>query len=77
MAKTKCNYEDEETGKCSLQCALIIGDCKFCKRQFCGKHRLPESHVCPNIVTCQKEHFERNKKTLLSNYCGGKKLDKA
>jgi predicted nucleic acid binding AN1-type Zn finger protein len=56
---------------------MIIGDCKFCQRRFCGKHRLPESHVCPNICACQNEQFERNKKALLSNTCVGKKLDKA
>jgi predicted nucleic acid binding AN1-type Zn finger protein len=56
---------------------MIIGDCKFCQRRFCGKHRLPESHVCPNIGACQNEQFERNKKALLSNTCVGKKLDKA
>jgi predicted nucleic acid binding AN1-type Zn finger protein len=77
MAKTKCDYEDETTGKCTAQCAMIIGDCKFCQRRFCGKHRLPESHVCPNIGACQNEQFERNKKALLSNTCVGKKLDKA
>ncbi len=77
MAKTICDYDDESTGKCTLQCAMIIGDCKYCRKKFCGKHRLPESHRCTNMTKCQSEQFERNKKTLLSQSCVGKKLERA
>ena len=76
MSTTKCNYDDEKNGRCNVRRALIIGDCKYCEQKFCCKHRLPESHACSTILTCQTERFERNKKTLLSNSCVGKKLDK-
>ncbi len=23
--------------------------CPYCKKCFCGGHRLPESHTCPNL----------------------------
>ncbi len=77
MAKTICDYEDDANGKCIAQCAMIIGDCKYCRKKYCGKHRLPESHRCANMTACKEESFDRNKKKVLDEACVGKKLDKA
>lgn len=44
----------------------IIGDCSFCFKKFCTKHRLLESHGCEHYREVQKEYHERNAKQLQS-----------
>ena len=67
----KCCMKD-----CKKKCAIIIGDCKFCEKNYCGKHRLPEDHSCYNLKECKKKHFKRNEQTLMNNKCVASKLDK-
>lgn len=62
----KCNYEN-----CKRKIALIIGDCKYCRTQFCAEHRLPEDHLCTGLSTCKKEHFDKNKIKLISEATHG------
>ena len=45
--KTMCVIQD-----CNQQAAMIIGDCKYCKLKYCGKHRLPEAHSCSGMQVC-------------------------
>ena len=59
---TICNYYD---GSCKKKSALIIGDCKFCKKHFCTEHRLPESHRCECLHTCKLASFLKNKEKVL------------
>ena len=42
-------------------------DCKFCKNSFCGNHRLPEMHKCPNLDDCKKKAFDDNTQKLTSS----------
>ncbi|KAJ6257972.1 Ubiquitin [Drechslerella dactyloides] len=42
--KPRCTFEG-----CTAFQQRIIGDCSFCNGHFCGKHRLLESHHCPNL----------------------------
>ena len=65
--KTICCFEGED-GRCTQQYAMIIGDCKFCKLKYCGKHRLPEAHLCPNMSSCREAHFERNKEKVMREH---------
>lgn len=69
MPKTECAFES-----CHLQVAVIIGDCKYCKKRWCGKHRLPEAHDCEGMSTCRQVHFDKNKDKLLKEKCTGTTL---
>eukprot|EP01087_Luapelamoeba_hula_P012539 TRINITY_DN34_c0_g1_i3.p1 TRINITY_DN34_c0_g1~~TRINITY_DN34_c0_g1_i3.p1 ORF type:complete len:221 (-),score=41.86 TRINITY_DN34_c0_g1_i3:107-769(-) len=61
-------------GECSKRTVSIIGDCRFCKSSFCGQHRLPETHVCPEMKSCRQASFEKNKEKLMSEKCVGNKM---
>ena len=52
-------------GDCQDRVVKIIGDCKFCKSKFCGRHRTVEAHMCPNIEQCRQAHFDKNEKKLM------------
>jgi len=71
--KTICCFEGED-GRCTLQYAMIIGDCKFCKLKFCGKHRLPEAHQCSHLSSCREEAHERNKEKVMREQCVAAKV---
>ena len=64
MGKTVCNKEE-----CTGRVAMLIGDCKYCKSQFCGKHRLPEDHQCAGMKDCRQAHFDKNANKLMSEKC--------
>jgi predicted nucleic acid binding AN1-type Zn finger protein len=55
-----CNFAD-----CKKKQALLVGDCKYCDKHFCGTHRLPESHKCEELEKCKKIQFEKNKEKLM------------
>lgn len=44
----------------------IIGDCSFCFKKFCTRHRLLESHDCEHYREVQKDYHMRNAKQLQS-----------
>merc|ERR1711907_51607 len=53
---------------CKERVVLLIGDCKWCSKSFCQKHRLPESHACPEIKGCKAAASE-----ILAQKVGGMK----
>jgi len=38
----------------------IVGDCGFCQKRFCGKHRMLESHNCEGLEDARKADKARN-----------------
>jgi predicted nucleic acid binding AN1-type Zn finger protein len=64
--KPTCDYKKETTDKCNQQVQRIVGDCGFCGGHFCSKHRLLESHSCPNLEDCKKESYEQNASKLIA-----------
>lgn len=50
---------------CSDKPVRIVGHCKFCEKDYCGKHRQVETHQCPNIDACRQQHFEKNSAKLM------------
>ena len=48
---------------CKGRLLTIAGDCDECKKSFCSKHRLLESHDCPGLEKVRKnariEHSEK------------------
>ncbi|KAF2427743.1 putative polyubiquitin [Tothia fuscella] len=64
--KPTCDYKKDTADKCKEKIPPIIGDCGFCGGHFCSKHRLLESHNCPNLEDCKKESHERNAERLNS-----------
>jgi len=67
--KTTCMFAD-----CSARAVMLVGDCRFCDKKFCGKHRLPETHLCTGLENCKKASFEKNKERLLQEKCVAQKL---
>lgn len=59
----KCDFKNIDT--CNKKQALIIGYCKFCKKNFCAEHRLPESHQCEFYSDCKNSSYIKNKEKLL------------
>ena len=66
---SKCSY-----GDCKKQVAPVIGACVYCVKNFCIKHRLPESHQCTNIELCKRIANDRNSAELIKCKCVGKKI---
>jgi hypothetical protein len=66
-SKSKC-------ATCGNKCSVIIGDCKFCKCNFCLNHRLPETHNCININICKSKAFILNSNKVISEKCVASKI---
>jgi hypothetical protein len=68
--KPTCEFKkgDGKTAgdKCTQQIQRIVGECGFCGGKFCSKHRLLESHACPNLEDCKKESYEQNASKLIA-----------
>jgi predicted nucleic acid binding AN1-type Zn finger protein len=64
--KPACDYKKDTPEKCTAKAQPIVGDCGFCNGHFCSKHRLLESHSCPNLEDCKKESYEQNASKLIS-----------
>ncbi|EPB88025.1 ubiquitin C [Mucor circinelloides 1006PhL] len=67
--KSRCAY-----ASCSDKVVKIIGDCRYCQHKFCSRHRLPEDHVCENLMSCRQAAHERNSIKLLSERCVASKV---
>ncbi|KAL0079817.1 hypothetical protein J3Q64DRAFT_1761389 [Phycomyces blakesleeanus] len=67
--KQRCAF-----GSCSDKPVKIIGDCRYCQSKFCARHRLPEAHVCVNLLSCKQAAHERNSMKLLSERCVASKV---
>ncbi|KAI5474179.1 hypothetical protein MNV49_003991 [Pseudohyphozyma bogoriensis] len=72
--KKRCGFYVSATERCSSAAVRIVGDCSFCSKSFCGRHRLPEDHTCANLASCRQEAFDRNKSKLESEQTVGSKL---
>jgi predicted nucleic acid binding AN1-type Zn finger protein len=59
--RARCTFKD-----CPSAAQRIVGDCGFCKGQFCSKHRLLEDHKCDGLEDCKKQSHERNAAQLQS-----------
>jgi len=64
--KPSCDYKKDTPDKCKGKLTPIIGDCGFCGGHFCSKHRMLESHNCPNLEDCKKESHQANADKLNS-----------
>ena len=59
---------------CQQKSATIVGNCRYCQLNYCSAHRLPESHLCPNMEDCKRQSFEKNSHTVLSGKCVALKI---
>jgi len=62
--KPTCDFKKDTPDKCGSLAQRIVGDCGFCGGHFCSKHRLLESHACPNLEDCKKESHAQNASKL-------------
>lgn len=59
---------------CTLAPAKIVGDCRYCLKKFCAKHRLPEAHACAGINECREIACKKLGDRLLGEKCVGSKV---
>lgn len=45
---------------CNALAQPIVGDCGFCQKRFCGKHRMLESHNCEGLEDARQADKDRN-----------------
>ena len=45
---------------CKAPAQPIVGDCGFCQKRFCGKHRMLESHQCEGLEDARQADKDRN-----------------
>ena len=53
--KPRCTKEG-----CKAPAQPIVGDCGFCQKRFCGKHRMLESHNCSGLEDARRADKDRN-----------------
>ncbi|KAK5944030.1 hypothetical protein PMZ80_003311 [Knufia obscura] len=53
--KPRCTKEG-----CKAAAQPIVGDCGFCQKRFCGKHRMLESHNCSGLEDARQADKDRN-----------------
>ncbi|KAJ9614333.1 hypothetical protein H2200_002469 [Cladophialophora chaetospira] len=58
--KKKSNKPRCSKDACKAPAQPIVGDCGFCQKRFCGKHRMLESHNCEGLADARKADKDRN-----------------
>ncbi|KAH0833510.1 hypothetical protein AYO21_05187 [Fonsecaea monophora] len=58
--KRKSNKPRCSKDGCKAPAQPIVGDCGFCQKRFCGKHRMLESHNCEGLEDARKADKDRN-----------------
>jgi len=58
--KRKSNKPRCSKQGCKAPAQPIVGDCGFCQKRFCGKHRMLESHNCEGLEDARRADKERN-----------------
>ncbi|RMZ79961.1 hypothetical protein DV738_g3053, partial [Chaetothyriales sp. CBS 135597] len=60
-SRPRCSKAD-----CKALAPPIVGDCGFCQKRFCGKHRMLESHNCSGLQNARQADKDRNAAKLQS-----------
>jgi hypothetical protein len=58
--KKKSNKPRCSKDGCKAPAQPIVGDCGFCQKRFCGKHRMLEAHNCEGLEDARKADKDRN-----------------
>ncbi|KAK5277415.1 hypothetical protein LTR40_010423 [Exophiala xenobiotica] len=58
--KKKSNKPRCSKDGCKAPAQPIVGDCGFCQKRFCGKHRMLESHNCEGLEDARRADKDRN-----------------
>jgi hypothetical protein len=58
--KKKSNKPRCSKDGCKTFAQPIVGDCGFCQKRFCGKHRMLESHNCSGLDDARQADKDRN-----------------
>ncbi|EPZ32110.1 hypothetical protein O9G_002604 [Rozella allomycis CSF55] len=59
---------------CNDKAAKIVGDCRYCSKAYCSRHRLPEAHLCTELKTCKQEKYNLNSSKLMDQKCVASKV---
>ena len=60
----KCKFPN-----CKNKILSVSLSCNGCKKMYCGKHRLPEDHLCENLSNLRETKKLENEKKLLNEKC--------
>ena len=63
-AKKRCQNGAGTDQQCRDAAIQIVGQCPHCGLNFCGKHRLPETHKCAQQEQVRNAAFAANKQKL-------------
>ena len=74
VSAKKSNKCAHPSGTCTDRIVKIVGDCKFCKKSFCSRHRQVETHECANLESCRQQHFQNNSNKLMNGKVSGMKI---
>ena len=65
-AKKRCQNGAGTEQQCRDAAIQIVGQCPHCGLNFCGRHRLPETHQCAKQEQVRNAAFAANKAKLES-----------
>jgi ubiquitin len=68
----QCRYAFSASSSFSSTFCLTVP--RYCSTGFCSKHRLPESHLCPNLEHCRQSAFQTNANKVLNGKCVANKV---
>lgn len=71
MAHKQKNYCQSDDCKIRV---LFDFQCKFCKKQYCGRHRIPEEHKCNEMKEWKDEAKRRIESKLDEEKTGRNKI---
>ena len=63
-----------ESGTCKDRVPAVIGQCKWCQKEHCAKHRLAETHNCTAMKDMKDKHHQLNSDKLLNQKTGASKI---
>ena len=53
--------------KASKGTKALTFECRYCKKVFCIKHQIPETHSCPSINFKEGQFYEFSNETITSS----------
>jgi predicted nucleic acid binding AN1-type Zn finger protein len=74
---SKCSFINPNPNSDKVRCTkkrLLGMDCDYCHEQFCGEHRIPETHFCSDMVVHLLEQKDKDTENINDKKCVKGKL---
>jgi predicted nucleic acid binding AN1-type Zn finger protein len=73
---TFCSFSENTNEICKMKVIKLVGFCKYCEKNFCNKHRLPESHKCEKLEIMKNNQRSNLEMRLNNEKMIGSKIEK-